>query len=70
VWFTPAAGTVDWDPSLADPVAVVVPESDGSWSAVISVPEWHTEYRLEAACFDEASPPNGFLYQHERVVAT
>jgi len=70
VWLSPAAGTVDWDPAYADPIAVVTPAADGSWSTTISVPEWHTEYRLEAACFDEASPPHGFVYRHERVVVT
>jgi hypothetical protein len=70
VWFSPAAGTVEWDQSLSDPVAIIDPDADGSWSTTITVPEWHTEYRLEAACFDEASPPHGFVYRHERVVAT
>lgn len=70
VWLSPAAGTVDWDPAFADPIALVPPAADGTWSATITVPEWHTEYRLEAACFDEASPPHGFVYRHERVVVT
>jgi hypothetical protein len=70
VWLSPAPGTVTWDPSFADPIALVPPEDDGSWSTTISVPEWHTEYRLEAACFDEASPPHGFVYRHERLVVT
>jgi hypothetical protein len=70
VWLSPAAGTVPWDPRFAEPVALVPPAADGSWSATVTVPAWHTEYRLEAACFDEASPPHGFLYRHERVVVS
>jgi hypothetical protein len=70
VWLSPAAGTVEWDPSFGEPLADVVPDVDGTWSVVLTVPEWRAEYRLEAACFDDSSPPEGFVYRHERVVAS
>jgi len=65
VWLTPAPGTVEWQDSFGDPVAVLAPDDGGSWSVTLTVPEWHTEYQLEAACFDEAIPPAGFLYAHQ-----
>jgi len=68
VWFSPAPGTVEWQPSFGDPVAELAPSADGSWSVDIRVPEWVAEYRLEAACFDDSEPPGGFVYARERVV--
>jgi len=65
VWFMPAFGTVPYHPELSDPVAYLTPDDDGSWSTEIRVPEWRTDYQLEAGCFDEAMPPNGFVYAHE-----
>jgi hypothetical protein len=70
IWLSPAAGTVDWQPSFGEPVATLGPDADGAWSAELVVPEWRAEYRLEAACLDGASPPGGFVYRHERIVAT
>lgn len=58
-----------WDPAFGDPVATIAPDDHGSWSAQVTVPEWRTDYRLEAACFDQATPPGGFLYSHLRFVA-
>jgi hypothetical protein len=69
VWLTPAPGTVDWDPAFAEPVALVTPADDGDWQVTVTVPEFRTDYRLEVGCFDEAVPPDGFLYAHERYVA-
>lgn len=69
VWLAPAAGTVPWDPAFGDPVATLAPDDEGAWQVDLVVPEWTTEYRLEAACFDQATPPAGFLYRHERVLA-
>lgn len=69
VWFAPVAGTVEWQPQFGDPVAYITPDGDGNWSTELRVPEWRTEYKLEAACFDEAQLPNGFLYGHELFVA-
>jgi hypothetical protein len=70
VWLAPAPGTVPWDPSFGDPVATVAPDPGGRWQVDLTVPAWSTDYRLEAACFDQATPPAGFLYRHERVVAS
>jgi hypothetical protein len=70
IWLSPAAGTLDWQPSFGEPVAEIEPASDGTWSVELVVPEWRAEYRLEAACFDGSSPPEGFVYRHERLVAT
>lgn len=70
VWLAPAAGTVPWDPAFGEPVATLDPDDSGAWRVDLVVPEWTTEYRLEAACFDQATPPAGFLYRHERVLAT
>jgi hypothetical protein len=69
VWLAPAAGTVPWDPAFGDPVATLAPDASGGWQVDLLVPQWTTEYRLEAACFDQATPPAGFLYRHERVLA-
>ena len=69
VWLAPAAGTVPWDPAFGDPVATLTPDDGGDWRVDLVVPEWSTEYRLEAACFDQATPPAGFLYRHERLLA-
>jgi hypothetical protein len=65
VWLIPAPGTVEWEPAFGHPVAIVAPDDDGRWSTEVTVPEFHTEYRLEAACFDEAPKSAGFLYRHE-----
>ncbi len=69
VWLIPAPGTVTWDPSFGEPVAEITPDENGGWSTTLTVPEHRTEYRLEAACLDEASPPGGFVYAHLRFVA-
>jgi hypothetical protein len=70
VWLAPAPGTVPWDPAFGDPIRRVAPDADGHWEVTVTVPQWSTDYRLEAACFDQATPPAGFLYRHERVVAS
>jgi hypothetical protein len=63
VWFDPVAGAVD-EPGLVlgEPIAYLTPQ-DGEWATELRVPEWPVEYRLEAACFDGATPPNGFVYE-------
>lgn len=69
VWLTPAPGTVEWDPRFGEPVAVTIPDGEGSWSVTATVPGPPAEYRLEAACLDEADPPHGFVYRHELLVS-
>jgi hypothetical protein len=62
VWFSPAPGTVEWDPTFGEPVASVTPGADGSWLVAFAVPAPTAPYRLEAACLDDAQPPEGFVY--------